>query len=86
VDLTHRKIEVEDKDDTFYRTYLGGRGIGYQYLLKEVPHALTLYLLENILVLARVMTGSPLPAACRFAAVGSHRYRNRQIEAAGFSA
>lgn len=25
VDLNNRKIEVEEKDDAFYRTYLGGR-------------------------------------------------------------
>ena len=37
VDLTNRKIEVEDKEDIFYRTYLGVRGIGYEYLLREVP-------------------------------------------------
>jgi hypothetical protein len=28
------RIEVEE-DGTFYRTYLGGRGIGYHYLLTE---------------------------------------------------
>jgi len=28
VDLTRRKIDVEEKDETFYRTYLGGRRIG----------------------------------------------------------
>ncbi len=33
VDLSNRKAEVED--DTFYRTYLSGRGIGYYSLLKE---------------------------------------------------
>ena len=37
VDLNNRKIEIEEKDDAFYRTYLGGRGIGYHYLMKEVP-------------------------------------------------
>ncbi len=35
VDLSNRKVEVEEKDGSFYRTYLGGRGIGYHYLLKE---------------------------------------------------
>ena len=66
VDLTHRKIEVEEKDDAFYRTYLGGRGIGYQYLLKEVPPRIDPFSPENILVLATgVMTG----ALCRHPAV-----------------
>jgi aldehyde:ferredoxin oxidoreductase len=87
VDLTHRKIEIEEKDDTFYRTYLGGRGIGYQYLLKEVPARLDPFSPENILVLATgVMTGSPLPAACRFAAVGKSPLTGTagESEAAGF--
>ena len=37
VDLSNRKIEVEENDETFYRNYLGGRGVGYRYLLKQVP-------------------------------------------------
>jgi len=28
VDLNNPKIEIEEKDDMFYRTYSGGRGIG----------------------------------------------------------
>jgi len=87
VDLTHRKIEAEEKDDTFYRTYLGGRGIGYQYLLKEVPPRIDPFSPENILVLATgVMTGSPLPAACRFAAIGKSPLTGTagESEAAGF--
>ena len=87
VDLTDRKIEVEEKDDTFYRTYLGGRGIGYQYLLKEVPPRIDPFSPENILVLATgVMTGSPLPAACRFTAVGKSPLTGTagESEAAGF--
>jgi len=87
VDLTHRKIEVEEKDDTFYRTYLGGRGIGYQYLLKEVPPRIDPFSPGNILVLATgVMTGSPLPAACRFTAVGKSPLTGTagESEAAGF--
>jgi aldehyde:ferredoxin oxidoreductase len=71
VDLTHRRIEIEEKEDAFYRTYLGGRGIGYHYLLKEVPARIDPFSPENILVLATgVMTGSPLAASCRFTAVG----------------
>jgi aldehyde:ferredoxin oxidoreductase len=71
VDLSNRKLEIEKKDDAFYRTYLGGRGIGYHYLLKMVPPGIDPYSPENVLVLATgVMTGSPLAASCRFAAVG----------------
>jgi aldehyde:ferredoxin oxidoreductase len=87
VDLTNRKIEVEEKDDTFYRTYLGGRGIGYHYLLKEVPPRIDPFSPENILVLATgVMTGSPLSASCRFTAVGKSPLTRTagESEAAGF--
>jgi aldehyde:ferredoxin oxidoreductase len=87
VDLSNRKIEIEEKDDTFYRTYLGGRGIGYQYLLKRVPPAVDSYSPDNVLVLATgVMTGSPLAASCRFAAVGKSPLTGTaaESEAAGF--
>src|SRR4030065_1678103 len=87
VDLTHRKIEVEEKDDAFYRTYLGGRGIGYHYLLKDVPPRTDPFSPENILVLATgVMTGSPLAASCRFTAVGKSPITGTagESEAAGF--
>ena len=71
VDLTDHKIETEERDEAFYRSYLGGRGIGYHYLMKMVPPGTDPLSPENILVLATgVMTGSPLAASCRFAAVG----------------
>jgi aldehyde:ferredoxin oxidoreductase len=87
VDLTDRKIEVEEKEDSFYRTFLGGRGIGYQYLLKEVPPRIDPLSPQNILVLATgVMTGSPLAASCRFTAVGKSPLTGTagESEAAGF--
>ena len=71
VDLSNRKIEIEEHDEAFYRTYLGGRGIGYHYLMQKVPPKIDPFAPENILVLATgVMTGAPLPAACRFTAAG----------------
>jgi aldehyde:ferredoxin oxidoreductase len=87
VDLTNRKTEVEEKDDTFYRTYLGGRGIGYHYLLKEVSPRIDPLSPDNLLVLATgVMTGSPIAASCRFAAVGKSPLTGTaaESEAAGF--
>ena len=66
VDLSSQKIEIEEKDDAFYRSYLGGRGIGYHYLMQLVPPGIDPFSPENVLVLATgVMTGSPLAAACR---------------------
>ena len=87
VDLSNRKIEVEDNDEIFYRNYLGGRGVGYRYLLKQVPAGTDPFAPENILILATgVMTGSPLAASCRFAAVGKSPLTGAagESEAAGF--
>ncbi|MGD9086056.1 MAG: aldehyde ferredoxin oxidoreductase N-terminal domain-containing protein, partial [Desulfobacterales bacterium] len=87
VDLTTRKIAVDEHDEAFYRSYLGGRGIGYHYLMQKVPAASDPFSAENILVLATgVMTGAPLPAACRFAAVGKSPLTGTagESEAAGF--
>src|SRR5512139_3268627 len=87
VDLTNIKIEVEEKDDFFFRTYLGGRGIGYHYMLKEVPPRIDPFSPGNIMVLATgVMTGSPLAASCRFTAVGKSPLTGTaaESEAAGF--
>ena len=87
VDLSNQKIEVEEHDETFYRTYLGGRGVGYRHLLKQVPAGIDPFASENILVLATgAMTGSPLAASCRFAAVGKSPLTGvaGESEAAGF--
>ena len=87
VDLSNQKIEIEEPDEAFYRSYLGGRGIGYHYLMQQVPAGTDPFAPENILVLATgVMTGAPLPAACRFAAVGKSPLTGTagESEAAGF--
>jgi len=87
VDLGNRKIEIEKNDEAFYRSYLGGRGIGYHYLIKKVPPGIDPLSADNILVLATgVMTGSPLAASCRFAAVGKSPLTGTagESEAAGF--
>jgi aldehyde:ferredoxin oxidoreductase len=87
VDLSNRKTEVEEPDEAFYRSYLGGRGIGYHYLMKNVAPRIDPFSPENVLVLATgVMTGSPLAASCRFAAVGKSPLTGTagESEAAGF--
>ena len=87
VDLSNQNVEVEEPDEAFYRSYLGGRGIGYHYLMQQVPAGTDPFAPENILVLATgVMTGAPLPASCRFAAVGKSPLTGTagESEAAGF--
>ena len=39
VHLSTGEIRVEEPDDKFYRTYVGGRNIIAHYLLKETPAA-----------------------------------------------
>jgi aldehyde:ferredoxin oxidoreductase len=87
VDLTHRKTDIEEPDETFYRSHLGGRGIGYYYLLRDMPPRTDAFSPENVLTLATgVMTGAPLAASCRFAAVGKSPLTGAagESEAAGF--
>lgn len=52
VDLTKRKIEIETREDSFYRTYLGGRGMVAYYLLNEVPRGTDALSPENVLIFA----------------------------------
>jgi aldehyde:ferredoxin oxidoreductase len=87
VDLTRRRTEVESPDEMFYRRYLGGRGIGYHYLVRGMTPRTDPFAPESVLVLATgAMTGSPIAAACRFAAVGKSPLTGRagESEAAGF--
>jgi aldehyde:ferredoxin oxidoreductase len=87
VDLTQRTTEVEEPDETFYRSYLGGRGIGYYYLLRDMPGGADAFEPSNVFTLATgVMTGAPLAASCRFAAVGKSPLTGTagESEAAGF--
>jgi aldehyde:ferredoxin oxidoreductase len=71
----------------FYRSYLGGRGIGYHYLLRDMPPRADALAPENVFTLATgVMTGVPIAASCRFAAVGKSPLTGTagESEAAGF--
>ncbi len=87
IDLTNHSIDVEEQDESFFRSYLGGRGIGYHYMMQMVPSRIDPMSPENILVLATgIMTGSPLAASCRFAVVGKSPLTGTaaESEAAGF--
>jgi len=87
VDLSRRKIETEEPGEVFYRSYLGGRGIGYHYLLRDMPAHADALAPENVFTLATgAMTGVPIAASCRFAAVGKSPLTGTagESEAAGF--
>lgn len=87
VDLSRRAVEIEEPGELFYRRLLGGRGIGYHYLLRDMPPRTDALAPENVFTLATgVMTGAPLAASCRFAAVGKSPLTGAagESEAAGF--
>ena len=67
VDLTENRVWTEEPGDLFYRTYVGGPGIGLYYLLKEMRPGADPFGPENILTFAAgILTGTPTPAGCRF--------------------
>ena len=69
VDLTEGRIRTEEKDDKFYRTYMGGRGFIAHYLLTETPKGCDPLGPENVLVFApSVLTGTPIPGTARCSA------------------
>jgi len=87
VHLDSRSWEIEEQNEAFYRSHLGGSGLGYHHLLRDVPKGIDPFEPENLLILATgVMTGAPLPASCRFAAVGKSPLTGTagESEAAGF--
>lgn len=87
VDLTHHKTEIEEPGDVFYRTYLGGRGIGYHYLMRDMPAHIDALAPENVLTFATgVMTGAPIAASCRFTVTAKSPLTGTagESEAAGF--
>ncbi len=67
VNLTNKKWKVEEPDEVFYRTYLGGGGIASYYLLKELPPGVEPLSPENILVFATgVVVGAPMSGLSRY--------------------
>jgi aldehyde:ferredoxin oxidoreductase len=66
VNLSSKEISVDEHDEKFYRTYLGGKGIVAHYLMKEVPGGCDPLGPENILVFAAsILTGTAIPGTAR---------------------
>ncbi len=66
VDLTSGKIDVEERDESFYRTYYGGRGFNAYTLMKEVPKGADPLGPENKLLFSLgPITGAPLSGSGR---------------------
>jgi aldehyde:ferredoxin oxidoreductase len=70
VDLSTGQISVDEHDDVWYRTYMGGAVMGAYYLLKEMPPKADPYGPENLLVFATsAVVGAPMSGYNRFSIV-----------------
>ncbi|MDP6776886.1 MAG: aldehyde ferredoxin oxidoreductase family protein [Candidatus Latescibacteria bacterium] len=66
VDLTTGNISVDEPEEEFYRTYLGGAGFVSYFLLKEVPPGIDAFSPQNKIIYALgPMVGHPMPGATR---------------------
>ena len=66
VDLSSGRITVDEPDERFYRTYVGGAGFVSYFLLTEVPPGVDALSPDNKLIFALgPMTGLPMPGATR---------------------
>src|SRR3990172_1956844 len=70
VDLSSGALEIEQPEEAFYRTYLGGSAIGLHYLLKMTRPGVDPLGPDNVLALALgVLTGAPISGQSRMTAV-----------------
>ena len=67
VDLSRGQWDIEEPDEAFYRTYVGGSSLASYYLLKSLAPGTDPLSEENVLVFAvSVLTGAPLSGFNRF--------------------
>jgi aldehyde:ferredoxin oxidoreductase len=67
IDLSSMKMRVEEPDELFYRTYLGGGGIASYYLLKNLKPGIDPLSPDNVLVFAsNVISGVPIAGMTRY--------------------
>lgn len=67
IDLTSREIKIDQPNEAFYRTYLGGPGFGLYYLLTEMAPQADALGPDNIIVFAAgLLTGTAAPSVPRF--------------------
>jgi aldehyde:ferredoxin oxidoreductase len=67
IDLNALSFKIEEKDDYFYRTFMGGSAMASYFLLTELEQGIDPLGPENVLVLTTsILTGAPIPGANRF--------------------
>lgn len=67
VSLSTGEVDVKQKSDVFYRTFLGGTGLAAYFLFREVEPGVDALSAENKLVFASsVVMGVPVPSVVKF--------------------
>jgi len=70
VDLTSGKISVDEPEESIYRRYLGGGGLGAYYLLPEVPAGADPLGPDNkLMFMTSPINGVPFSGANRYSAI-----------------
>ena len=70
VNLTKGELTVEEPEEQFYRTYMGGSAMGLHYVLKETPTGIDALSTDNVLALCTgVVTGTPISGQSRLTSV-----------------
>ncbi len=71
VDLSSGKITVEEPDDSLYKDFVGGYGIGAKILYDRMPVKADVFGPDSILGLTTgPLTGTQIPTGARYTAVG----------------
>ena len=87
VDLTNGTHQVNEPDESWYRTYWGGTGIIAQTLLEEATHEVDPLGAEHVLIFAcSVVTGAPISGFNRYSVGAKSPLTGgfARTEAAGF--
>ena len=66
VDLSAKTIDIEERDEDFFRSFMGGSALNLYYLLKEMPSGIDAFDPDNMIAFSvGVATGAPLSGQSR---------------------
>jgi aldehyde:ferredoxin oxidoreductase len=87
VNLQERSFKVENPEESVYKMYLGGRGLGAYYLFRELAPKTDALAPENIIIIATsVITGVPIAGMSRCSIIAKSPLTGTygETEAGGF--
>jgi aldehyde:ferredoxin oxidoreductase len=87
IDLGRRSVSIEEPEESLYRKYLGGRGLGVYYLFRDLKPKIDPLGPENELIFATsVITGIPISGMSRYSVVAKSPLTGGygEAEAGGF--